>query len=81
MSEFEEITDKIKILKKSRDILQKEYEKTDFHQKKESHPHETVPPLPEDEEIYKLLTAIQQIDNYIKKYQDDQYKILKNEEE
>ena len=39
-----------------------------------------VPSKPEDEEIYKLLTAIQQLDFYIKKFQDEQFNIIKDEE-
>ena len=50
------------------------------HKKKEAHPQSTVPPLPEDEEIYKLLTAIQQLDFYIKKFQDEQFELLKEQE-
>jgi hypothetical protein len=80
MAEFAEINDKIKILKDAREILHEEYTQSDFHKKKEAHPHETVPPLPEDEEIYKLLTAIQQIDSHIKRLQDEQFKILKEKE-
>ena len=80
MTEFGKINDKIKVLKDAREILHEEYTQSDFHKKKEAHPHETVPPSPEDEEIYKLLTAIQQIDSHIKKLQDEQFKILKEKE-
>ena len=80
MEGLSEIGEKIKSLKVARDILQKEYTKSDFHKKKEAHPHETVPPAPEDEEIFKLLTAIQQLDSYIKKLQDKQFQILKENE-
>ena len=33
-----------------------------------------------DEEIYKLLTAIQQLDFYVKKLQDEQFELLKKQE-
>ena len=68
-----ELTDKIKILKRAKKILSDEYSKTDFHKKKEAHPQSTVPPSPEDEEIYKLLNAIRQIETQIKKFQDEQF--------
>lgn len=77
MDKLSEINEKIKILKSAREILHKEYLESDFHKKRESQPHETLPPSPEDEEVYKLLTALQQIDVYIKKYQEEQFKILK----
>ena len=80
MEKFGEIGEKIKILKNARDILQDEYSETEFHKKKEAHPHQTVPPSPEDEEIYKLLTAIRQLDFYVKKLQDEQFKILKKQD-
>lgn len=79
MPELQEITDKIKILKDARNILDEEYKKTEFHKKKEEHPQSTVPSDPEDEEIYKLLTAIRQIEQYIKKYQDEQFVLIKEE--
>ena len=63
-----DITEKIKILKFAREILNNEYIQTDFHKIREANPETTVPTTPEDEEIYKLLTAIHQIDMYIKKY-------------
>ena len=75
-----EITEKIKTLKQAKEILNIEYTKTEFHKRKEEHPHSTVPPSPEDEEIYKLLTAIQQIETYIKKFQDQQFELIKNQE-
>jgi hypothetical protein len=75
-----EISDKIKTLKKAYDILNNEYTKTDFHKKKEENPDSTVPPIPEDEEIYKLLTAISQLDHYIKKFQDEQFILIKNQD-
>ena len=80
MEKFTKISEKIKILKDARNILLEEYSKTEFHKKKEAHPHETIPPSPEDEEIYKLLTAIQQLDVHIKKLQDRQFEILKENE-
>jgi len=80
MNDLNEINEKIKHLKISRDILQLEYSKSEFHRKKEEHSHSTIPPKPEDEEIYKLLTAIQQLDFYIKKYQEEQFHIIKEEE-
>lgn len=79
MPELQEITDKIKILKDARNILNEEYEKTEFHKKKEEHPQSTVPSDPEDEEIYKLLTAIRQLEQFIKKYQDEQFVLIKEE--
>ena len=80
MEKFAKISEKIKILKDARNILHEEYSKTEFHKKKEAHPHETIPPSPEDEGIYKLLTAIQQLDVYIKKLQEKQFHLLKEEE-
>ena len=47
---------------------------------KERHPRSPTPTTPEDEEIYKLLTAIQQLDWYVKKLQDEQFKLLKKQE-
>ena len=80
MEEFGKLGDKIKALKDARNILHNEYTQSDFHKKKEANPQDTVPPSPKDEEIYKLLTAIQQLDVYIKKLQDKQYQILKKNE-
>jgi len=77
MENLTELNEKIKTLKNAREILHSEYTQSEFHKKKEAHPHEIVPPSPEDEEIYKLLTAIQQIDLHIKKLQEKQFKILK----
>lgn len=77
---LKEITEKIKILKKAKEILSDEYSKTDFHKKKEAHPHSTVPSSPEDEEIYKLLIAIRQIENHIKKFQEQQFELIKHQE-
>ncbi|MEF8848597.1 MAG: hypothetical protein V5A68_05630 [Candidatus Thermoplasmatota archaeon] len=80
MSEFEEISEKIKNLKQARKILHGEYEKTDFHKRKEEHPQSSSPPQPEDEETFKLLTAIQQIEKYIKEFQEKQFELLKEQE-
>ena len=80
MKDLHEINEKIKHLKISRGILQLEYSKSEFHRKKEEYSHSMVPSKPEDEEIYKLLTAIQQLDFYIKKFQDEQFNIIKDEE-
>lgn len=80
MEKFSELGEKIKTLKKAREILHNEYTQSDFHKKKEANPQDIVPPSPKDEEIYKLLTAIQQLDIYIKKLQDEQYQILKENE-
>jgi len=80
MNRLAEINEKIKILKDAREILHQEYTQSEFHKKKEANPQETVPPSPEDEEVYKLLTAIQQLDVHIKKLQDEQFELLKKEE-
>jgi len=80
MEGFGELTNKIKTLKGAREILKNEYKKTDFHKVKEANPHESIPPGPKDEEIFKLLTAIQQLELYIKKLQDEQFKLLKGNE-
>jgi len=80
MENITEISEKIKTLKQAREILHSEYTKTDFHKKKEASPHETFPPSPEDEEIFKLLGAIHQINFYIKKLQDEQFLIIKQKE-
>ena len=80
MEKFTDITKKIKTLKDAREILHQEYTHSDFHKKKEANPQDIVPSSPEDEEIYKLLTAIQQLDSHIKKLQDEQYQILKEKE-
>ena len=80
MERFTELTDKIKKLKDARQILHDEYQRSDFHKKKEENPQDMVPPSPSDEETIKLLTAIHQIDNYIKKLQEEQFKVLKDKE-
>jgi hypothetical protein len=72
-----ELNEKIKTLKQTKDILTAEYSKTEFHKKKEAHSHSTIPASPDDEEIYKLLTAIRQIETYIKKFQDQQFEMIK----
>ena len=81
MNKFGELGEKIKTLKMARDILHNEYEQSDFHKKKEASPDDIVPPAPEDEEIYKLLTAIQQLDSFVKKLQDEQFHVLKDQED
>jgi len=81
MSRLQKITEQIKDLKQARDILKQYYTESDFHKKKETHPQEVVPASPHDEEIYKLLTAIQQLEHFIKKLQDEQFELLKQGEE
>ncbi len=81
MTQLVEVNEIIKTLKAARDILKQEYSESEFHKKKEAHPHSIVPPSPEDEEILKLLTAIQQLELYIKKFQDEQFELLKKQEE
>ena len=80
MSDVSEFSEKIKALKQAREILHNEYTKTDFHKKREDQSLGSVPPSPEDEDILRLLTAIQLIDTYIKKFQDEQFKVLKENE-
>jgi len=80
MNRFGELGEKIKTLKMARDILHTEYENSEFHKKKEASPDDIVPSSPKDEEIYKLLTAIQQLDSYVKKLQDEQFHLLKEQE-
>jgi len=77
MEELGNINRKIKILKNARDVLKQEYSKSEFHKRREAHPHSTVPPSPEDKDILKLLSTIQQLDLYIKKLQDEQFEFLK----
>lgn len=81
MTELTQVSDKIKSLKIAHNILKKEYSESEFHKKKEAYPQDTMPPSPDDEKIYKLLTAIQQLDFYIKKYQEEQLELLKEQEE
>ena len=80
MKKLTEINEKIKVLKEARQILNEEYQQSDFHKKKEANPHESVPPAPQDEEAIKLLGAIHQVDLHIKKLQDEQFSILKKNE-
>ncbi|MFA5101575.1 MAG: hypothetical protein WC525_00320 [Candidatus Thermoplasmatota archaeon] len=80
MNKLHEISEQIKSLKTTRDFLQEKYDASEFHKKKEEFPQSAVPPSPEDEEIYRLLTAIHQLDKYIKELQDIQLKVLKQEE-
>ena len=75
------LAEKIKILKSTRDILTEEYNQTEYHKKKEENPDISLPTSPNDEQIYKLLTAIQQIDHYIKKYQDEQFLLIKEQDQ
>ena len=80
MKKLSELNEKIKTLKDAKEILNEEYKNTEFHKKKEAHPHSTVPPSPEDEEIYKLLNAIQQLEVYVKKLQGAQFELLKKQD-
>ena len=80
MKSLSELGKKIKTLKIAREILQQEYSQTEFHKKKVDHPHSTTPATPEDEDIYKLLTALQQLELYIKKFQDEQFRLIKEED-
>jgi hypothetical protein len=80
MNRFEEISDQIKILKAARDILKEKYDGSEFHRKKEKFPQTPIPPTSQDGEIYKLLTAIQQLDKYIKELQEEQFKVLREDE-
>ncbi len=79
MDQLNKITEQIKILISARDILKERYAATDFHKEKEKHPHSAVPPSPEDEEVYKLLNAIQQLDKWVKELQDEQFELLKKQ--
>ena len=80
MSSISSITDDIKALKRARDLLRERYDNSEYHQKREIQPHSAVPPEPEDEEILKLLTAITQLEHYIKELQDEQFTLLKEQE-
>jgi len=80
MENIGKLNDKIKALKTARDILNEEYSQSEFHKKKEANPDTIVPPSPEDEGIFKLLTAIQQIDLQVKKLQDEQFELLKKQD-
>ena len=77
MRSISSINDDIKALKHVRDLLRERYKDSEYHQKRETQPHSAVPPSPEDEEILKLLTAIQQLEHYIKELQDEQFNLLK----
>ena len=80
MTNISQIGEKIKTLKTAREILHEEYSQSEFHKKKEASPDDTVPSSPEDEEIFKLLTAIQQLDFHVKKLQDEQFELLKEQD-
>lgn len=80
MESISKLSDKIKALKTARDILHEEYSQSEFHKKKEASPDDIVPSSPEDEEIFKLLTAIRQIDLQVKKLQDEQFELLKKQD-
>jgi len=80
MSRLNEVTGHIKILKDAKDILKDQYSKSEFHRQKEKNPHSAVPPLPEDEEIYKLLNAIQQLEKFVKELQEEQFELLREQE-
>lgn len=77
---IQNVNEKIHILKQAKDILRQEYQKTDFHKKREANPDSTVPSSPDDEEAINLLTAIRKIEEYIKKFQDDQFILLKQQD-
>ena len=79
MENLLEINEKIKTLKSACDFLKQEYTKSKFHKKREAHPNSTIPSSPEDEEILRLLTAIQQLDLHVKKLQDVQFELLKKQ--
>ena len=81
MDRFQELSEQIKILKTAREILKEKYDASEFHKKKEKFPQTPIPPTPQDGEIYDLLTAIQQLDKYIKEMQDEQFKVLRDEEQ
>ena len=79
-SRLNELNTQIKVLKSARDILKEKYTQTEFHKQREKSPHSTASPTPEDEDIYKLLTAIQQLESHIKELQDEQFELLKEQE-
>ena len=81
MDRLHELNEQIKVLKQARDVLKAYYANSDFHKEKEKNPHSVVPSTPHDEGIYKLLIAIQQLEFFIKKLQDEQFKLMKKEEE
>jgi len=80
MNRLHEVNNQIKTLKEAKDILKSQYEKSDFHKKREKYSQTAVPSSPEDEEIYKLLNAIQQLERYVKELQDEQFELLKEQE-
>ena len=80
MESIGKLGEKIKALKTARDLLHEEYLQSEFHKKKEASPDDIVPSSPEDEEIFKLLTAIRQIDLQVKKLQDEQFELLKKQD-
>ena len=80
MTKLNEITIQIKTLVNARDVLRTRYEQSEYHKLKEKNPHSVTPPTPEDEEIYRLLNAIQQLDKYIKELQDEQFVLLKEQD-
>ena len=80
MTSIGQISEKIKTLKTAREILHQEYSQSEFHKKKEASPDDAVPSSPEDEEIFKLLNAIHQLDFYVKKFQDEQFALLKEQD-
>ena len=79
MTQLQELAEQVKVLKQARDILKERYSQSEFHKKREGHPQEAIPPSPQDEEIYKLLNAIHQIEKFIKEIQDEQFELLKKE--
>jgi hypothetical protein len=74
------VNEKIGILKDAIHILDEEYKRTDFHKKKEENPDSAVPSNPDDEDAVKLLSAIRQIERYVKYFQDKQFELLKQQE-
>jgi len=80
MSELSEISQNIETLQKAQAVLQSYYQKTEFHKQREHQADTAVPPSPDDEDVFKLLTAIQQIEKYVKKLQDEQFQLLQQEE-
>ena len=81
MNKFHEISEQIKCLKIPPVIFyKKNTTRLSFIKRKSNFRNPLSPPSPEDEDIYKLLTAIQQLDKFIKELQDMQFKVLKQEE-
>lgn len=80
MNTINELSEQIKVLKAARDILKEKYSDSEYHKKRETFPHEAVPPSPEDEDILKLLTAIHQLEKYVKELQRIQFELIKNQE-